>query len=156
VTGVTSHCAEDEPRPRHDGLAAAEGQAAQAGTDRRLGLSERVREPLIQLEVDLQEFARRQRPPLVQRYVRIIAALEDLQKAQRRGAGVFDIVPHGERDIADVPATEIERPRLSVGGEHAHAPLAADVILPFVGVGMPVQLPQAARIDLDKRGRNPL
>src|SRR6202453_2239987 len=118
--------------------------------DRRFCLSERIHELLVQIEVDFDKIRRRQREPLIERYVSIVRALEDLQKSQGRRAGVLDIMTHREGDIADVSAAEIERPRLTAGGEHAHAPLTADVILPFVGVGMPVQLAQATGVDLDK------
>ena len=67
--------------------------------------------------------------PLIERQVGIGAALEDLQETQCRGAGVFHVVAHGERDIADVSALEIEGSRLAVGSEHAHAGLAADIAI---------------------------
>src|ERR1700722_19803353 len=124
--------------------------------DRRLGLSERVHKLRIQIKVHFDKVGRCQRQPLVERYVSIVRALEDLQKAQGRRARIFHIVPHRERDEADVPAAEIEGTRLAVGREHPHAPLAAYVVLPFVGVRMPVQLAQAAGLDLDKRGRDVL
>src|SRR6202789_325276 len=113
-----------------------------------------MHELLVQIEVDFDKIRRRQREPLIERYVSIVRALEDLQKSQGRRAGVLDIMTHREGDIADVSAAEIERPRLTAGGEHAHAPLTADVILPFVGVGMPVQLTQATGVDLDQSRRN--
>src|SRR6202142_3662601 len=85
--------------------------------DRRLGLSERIHELLVQIEVHFDKIGRRQGQPLIERHVGIIWALEDLQKAQRRRAGVLDIMTHREGDIADVSAAEIERPRLAGGGE---------------------------------------
>src|SRR5262249_19577800 len=50
----------------------------------------------------------------------------------------------------DVAGAEVERARLTGRAEHAHACLALDVILPFVGVGMPMQLPHSAGVDLDQ------
>src|ERR1700731_5016044 len=55
------------------------------------------------------------------------------------------------KDITDVASLEIERPRLAGSPEHAHASLPFDVILPFVGVGVPMHLALPTRINLNQR-----
>ena len=97
--------------------AAADRWDGSGRNDRRLGLSQRVHELMVQLEVHLHEVGRRQRQPLIERQVGVVAALEYLQKAQGRGAGVFHIMTRRERDKADVAAAEIERPRLAACSE---------------------------------------
>src|SRR5262245_26402310 len=39
----------------------------------------------------------------------------------------------------------------AVGSEHGHAGAAGDIVLPFVGVGMPVRFTQRAGLDLHER-----
>ena len=124
--------------------------------DRVLFLLQCAHHLLIEFQMGLQQLGRRQRQPLVQRQVRIIAALEHLQEAQRRVAGVLDIMAHRVRDIADVAGLVIEGARLPRGCEHAHAALAFDVVLPFVGVGMPVQFAHSAGRDFDQCSGNRL
>jgi hypothetical protein len=57
------------------------------------------------------------------------------------------------RHEADVAGREIERAGLARRREHAHARLAFDVVLPLVGIRMPVQLAHSTQLDLDERGR---
>jgi hypothetical protein len=49
-------------------------------------------------------------------------------------------MPHGEGHVTDIACHEIEGARLTSRSEYAHAALALDVVLPFVGVGVPMQL----------------
>src|ERR1700724_2597221 len=51
---------------------------------------------------------RRQCHPLAERHIGIIAAFEHFEKAHRAGAGVLDIMPHGEGHIADITGLKIE------------------------------------------------
>jgi hypothetical protein len=57
----------------------------------------------------------------------------------------------GEGHVADISGLEIERARLTGCAEHAHAGLTLDIILPFIGVGMPMQFSHPAGINFDQR-----
>jgi hypothetical protein len=59
---------------------------------------------------------------------------------------------HGEK--LGLRYDPVERPRLARRGEDGHAPASRDVVLPFVGIGVPVQLADRARVDLDERRRD--
>src|SRR2546425_10415579 len=83
----------------------------------------------------LHKLRRRQSHPLIERYIGEVVAFEDFEKAHRRGADILDIMAHGKGNETDI-ATKVEGARLTGSGEHAHARLALDVILPLVGVGM--------------------
>ena len=61
---------------------------------------------------------------------------------------------HRHRHISGVAGEEVEGARLRLGGKHRHPPFARNVVLPFVGVRMPVDLPHVAGIDLDEGGRH--
>ena len=74
--------------------------------DGRLLLSQGVHHLLIQLEVRLDEFGRCQRQPLVERNISKIAAPEYLQKPQRYGVGILDVVPPSKGYVADVAGME--------------------------------------------------
>ncbi len=50
------------------------------------------------------------------------------------------------------PARKIRRQRVGTGVEHGHPRLALDVVLPLVGVGVPVHLPDAAGRHGHQRG----
>src|SRR3954468_6296291 len=88
----------------------------------------------IQFQVRFHQIGRRERHPLVQRYVGVVAALEDLEKPQLRIAGVLDVVTHGKRYVADIARLIVERTGLTGRAKHTHARLALDVVLPFVVV----------------------
>jgi hypothetical protein len=120
----------------------------------RLRLSQSVRHLLVQIQVRLQKRRRSQRQPLIQRQVGIVAALEHLQEPQRCRASILLLVAHGVRNIAHVSGLKIERSRLTGRREDPHAGLTAEVILPLVGVGMPVELPQSTRFNFHKGGRD--
>jgi hypothetical protein len=81
--------------------------------DRKLVLVQGGQSLRIQLQMRLYQFGRRQRQPLVQRNVGIVAALEDFQKAERRRAGIFDVMAHRERHVTNVAGLEIESARLT-------------------------------------------
>jgi hypothetical protein len=76
---------------------------------------------------------------------------EHLQERERLVSRVLHVVAHGEGDVADVAGLVVERAGLAGGGEHGHPSLARQVVLPFVGVRVPVQLAQASRLDLHQR-----
>jgi hypothetical protein len=60
------------------------------------------------------------------------------------------LMPHCEGHITDVAGLVIESTCLAGSPEHAHAALPLDVILPFVGVGVPMQFTQSARIRAER------
>src|SRR5262249_20924955 len=66
-------------------------------------------------------------------------------------AGVLYVMPVALRHVADIAGGELLEAHAAVRSEHAHAGPAGDVVLPLVGVGMPMQLAQAARLDLHDR-----
>src|SRR5882757_6716368 len=57
-------------------------------------------------------------------------------------------------DIADIAGTEVHRDSVRASVEDCHLSFALDPVLPFVGVGMPVHLPQAAGPHRHQRGGN--
>jgi hypothetical protein len=67
----------------------------------------------IQLQMCLHQLGGRQRQPLVERDVGIVVALEDFEEAQHRGAGVFDVMSHRERHVADIAGHTIKGTRLA-------------------------------------------
>ena len=83
-----------------------------------------------------------------------VGAAEHLQEAQRFIAGVLDVVTHRERYVAHVAGLVVEGAGLAGRGEHGHAPAAADVVLPLVGVRVPMQLAHPARLNLHQRRRD--
>src|SRR6266700_4739621 len=98
----------------------------------------------------LHKLRRRQSHPLLERYIGEVVAFEDFEEAHRRGAGILDIMAHGKGNETDIAGTKVEGARLTGSGEHAHARLALDVILPLVGVGVPMQLAHSAGVNLDQ------
>src|SRR6202012_5023441 len=67
-----------------------------------------------------------------------------------RRSRVFDIVPHREGHETNIASLKIEGPRLTRRGENTHPRLSVDVILPLVGVRMPMHLTHAARLNFDQ------
>ena len=90
------------------------------------------------------QFRRRVGEPFGQREILVIAALEHLQKFQVGAAGVLDVVWQCFLDVADVTHFEVHCSGAGARSEDGHAAFAADVELPFVGVGVPVQLAHAS------------
>src|SRR5580692_9722443 len=66
-------------------------------------------------------------------------------------AGVLDVVAHVARNVADVTRLVVEGARLTARGEDRHAALAREVVLPLVGVRVPVKLADSARFNFDSR-----
>src|ERR1700726_1481048 len=91
--------------------------------DRHFRLAQRRHDLMIKLQMRIHELRWRQRHPRVKRQIGEVAALEDLQKAQRRRAGILDVMTHGEGHVTDVAGLEIEGARLTGSAEHTHARL---------------------------------
>src|SRR5260370_37846877 len=122
--------------------------------DRELCFRQGTRDLLVQIQMHLQKLRRSQGQPLVQRHIGVITTLEHLQEPQGRCAGVLYVMTHGEGDVTDVASLKVECSCLTIGSKHAHARLAADVVLPFISVWMPVQFSQSARFDFYESGRD--
>src|SRR5260370_193706 len=76
--------------------------------------------------------------PLRKRQVLIEAALEHLQKFQVVVAGILNVVGQRLEDISNVPGLKVHGAGTASGSEHSHSSSTADVVLPFVGIGMPM------------------
>src|SRR6185369_8720365 len=90
--------------------------------------------------------------PIGQGDVGEIRRSEDFKKLQVGVACVLDIVSEVLLDVADVACTEVHRYSVRAGVEDRHLSLALDPVLPFVGVGMPVHLPQSSWAHRYQRG----
>src|SRR5258705_11708038 len=53
------------------------------------------------------------------------------------------------RDVTDVSRMQKFRPETAVRPKHGHAYIAVDNVLPFIGIGMPVQLAESAGFKVD-------
>src|SRR5580765_6364726 len=87
--------------------------------------------------------------PLRKRQVLVEAALEHLEKDQVCVPSIFDVMQKRLFNVPDVSLLKIHRASAVACGHHRHSPLTRDVILPLVGVGVPVQLPQTSRVYRD-------
>src|SRR5580700_5786467 len=95
---------------------------------------------------------RRTGDPVGQRDIGEIGSSEHLEELQVRVACVLDVVSEVLLDVADVARVEVHGDGVRAGVEDRHLPFALDPVLPFIGVGMPVHLPQAAGTHRDQRG----
>src|ERR1700676_2074497 len=100
--------ARESPLLQDDG-----GAGGSAGHNRKLLLVESRRGLWVTLCMRVHWCGRRQRQPLIERYVGVIAALEQLQEAHRRGSGVLDIMRHCKRHVADIAGLKVEGTRLA-------------------------------------------
>src|SRR6185312_5838354 len=60
----------------------------------------------------------------------------------------------GTQHITYVAGSKVHGPGPAAGGEDRHSGLSADVVLPFIGMRMPVQLSQSSRLHGNQRCRN--
>ena len=65
-------------------------------------------------------------------------------------------MPHVLRHVAYVAILIVEGARVGAGAEHCHASVATDVILPLIGISVPMQLAHPAGLDFDICGGNVL
>src|ERR1700682_5110987 len=87
--------------------------------------------------------------PLRKGKVLIEAALEHLQEDQVCVACIFDVMQQGFFHVPDVSRLKVHGASAVTCRDHSHSCLACDVVLPFVGVGVPVQFPQPSRMNRD-------
>jgi hypothetical protein len=74
--------------------------------------------------------------------------------ATRLVADIFNRVTVALGEIADVPLRQIFGPVTSMRAEHRHTDLPLDDVLPLVGVRMPAQLAQIARLEVEDHARD--
>ena len=86
--------------------------------------------------------------------VLIEAALEHLQKFEIGIAGILDVMGQRFEDIADVSGLKVHGASAASRGENRHSSGAADKVLPFISIGMPVQFANASGMDGDDCGRD--
>jgi hypothetical protein len=79
-------------------------------------------------------------------------ASEELEEFAVGVTGVLDIMGQGFLDVTHVAGFEIHRARTLAGADNGHPRFPADVVLPFVGVRMPVKLAHSAGMHRHNRG----
>ena len=94
------------------------------------------------------------RQPLVQRHILVLVALEHLKKYEILGPRILDVMRKRLLDVANVPFLEIHSTRITLSRENRHPPFASYVVLPFIGVLMPVQFPHSPGANDDMRRRD--
>jgi hypothetical protein len=100
-------------------------------------------------------FRRRVSKPIRQGNLFEFGRPKDSEKLQVRVAVVLHIMSVVAWGVANIPGTEVHRAHVWAGIEHAHARLALNVVLPLIGIGMPMHLPYAAGPDrLERRGNS--
>ncbi len=95
------------------------------------------------------EIRRRQRHPIVQRDVLILRFVVDIDAPKRRLSDILDVVTQRPRNETDVAFPEIERPRLRCRVKNSHPRFAFEIILPFVGIRVPMEFAQTAGFNLN-------
>src|SRR4029077_9201448 len=68
------------------------------------------------------------------------------------GAGVLNVVGQGFLDVANIAGLEVHGAGSAPGGEDGHAAFTAHVVLPFVGVLVPVEFADASGMNGDDGG----
>src|ERR1700719_2398234 len=99
---------------------------------------------LVDVEVLGDQLWRRMCQPVGQRYVFVAGRSEHRKKLHVGVADVLHKMSMVALDVTDITRVEVRRTHIGAGVEHRHAGFALDVILPFVGVRMPVHLPHRA------------
>src|SRR5262249_55940555 len=113
-----------------------------------LEILERV---LRHLEIGRQQQVRIGADPIGERDRLVDAVVEREQELDILVADVLDVVAVSLRHVADVAGVELFGADAAVRSEHGHTGAAGDIVLPLVGVGMPVRFTQRAGLDLHER-----
>src|SRR5580692_4658746 len=82
--------------------------------------------------------------PLTQRNILVLGRREHLQEQQIGIADVLDIVRQRLIDVAHVTGVEVHGAGVSASRKYGHTGCALHVVLPLIGVGVPVHLPHSA------------
>src|SRR5229473_2578642 len=82
------------------------------------------------------------RKPLGDRYLLKHRAIEESEKFRRLAAHLLHKVTEALLDKANLPRPELFGARPAMRSEHCHPRVPADVVLPFVGIRMPMHFAQ--------------
>jgi hypothetical protein len=99
--------------------------------------------------VTLNELSRSKGHPLVQGNILKRWEVEHVEEPGRRRACVLDIVTERAEHKADIAGAVVECPRVGRGVENGHAALTLHVLLPLIGMRMPMQLPHGTGFQFD-------
>jgi len=102
----------------------------------------------------LDQLCGRQRQPLVQRHILESGRSEQLKKFQRAISGVLNVMAHRFRDVAYIACAEVKGAGGILRGEYRHPARSGQIVLPFVCVRMPVDLPHRFGRHLNNRCRD--
>ena len=108
----------------------------------------------INIQMRLNEPRRQMRQPLVQRHILVLVALEHLKKYEILGPRILDVMRKRLLDVANVALLEIHGTGVAVSCEDCHSSFASHVILPFIGILVPVQFAQSSGMNDDMRRRD--
>ena len=78
----------------------------------------------------------------------IVSVVESDQQAQDPATGVADVVSGAHRHVTDVTRHELFGYCVTHPQINSHLSRTLKIVLPLVGVGMPVKLTHGARLDL--------
>ena len=77
-----------------------------------------------------------------------MSAIESDQQAQDAATGVADVVSSAPRHVTDVTGHELFGYRVTPSQINSHLSRTLKIVLPLVGVGVPVKLTHRTRLDL--------
>ena len=109
---------------------------------------------LLKIEMRPRHFRRQPPYPIVQGDVYKLVGLKHFQKNGICFSGVFDVMTSDPGNKAHVVCIEVHGAGFSFGHEYSHASFALDPELPLASVGMPVQLAQSPRFEIDDSDGN--
>src|SRR5260370_13789048 len=113
-----------------------------------------VQRRLVDVEMCLYKLGWRVGQPLRKRHILIEAALEHLQEDQVCIPCILDVMQQGFFHVPDVSRLKVHSASLVTRRHNSHSSFSRDVILPFVGVRVPVQFPHSSRVNRDHCHRN--
>src|SRR5260221_7263875 len=119
--------------------------SALVGSDEPAAVGKAAEECFRNLEIGGQNRGRRRRQPFGDRDLLIVAAVEGEDDLEFLATGVLDRMAIAHRDITDVAGAKLNHLGPPAGAEDRHVGTALDVVLPFIGIGMPMELAQAPR-----------
>src|SRR5215467_1755249 len=82
----------------------------------------------------------------------IVPVVESEQQAQDAATGVADVVPGPHRHVTDVTRLELFGYRVTPPQINSHLSRTLKIVLPLVGVRVPVKLTHGSRLDLQHGG----
>ena len=106
----------------------------------------------VQIERRRHQLGRGVRQPVGEGHLLVAVGAEDGDEDEVVGAGVDDVVAEALLDVADVAGVEVGGDRGRAGVEHGHPAAALEIVLPLVGVGVPVHGAERPGLDRDQAG----